>query len=123
MATLADGSLLIGWGAGGVSRLKGGELKDYGGPGSGYPMSATVSGFRKGGDGSVWALVAYLGIFRLDDSGHWHRIGSELPIPWNRLILFYADRQGSLWLGTEKQIYFLHRGETTFREIPAGARQ
>jgi signal transduction histidine kinase len=120
LTTLSDGSLLIGWYRGGVSRLKDGKFTDYGGPGSGLPPNAGVLRFQKGGDGSLWALVQDTGPFRLDESGHWHRIGSELPIHPTLNIPFYADRQGTLWVGTEKQMFFLRRGETTLHEIRGG---
>jgi signal transduction histidine kinase/ligand-binding sensor domain-containing protein len=121
LATLPDGSLLIGWfHGGGVSRLKDGKFTDYGGPGSGLPPNEAVLRFQMGGDASLWALVGYTGIFRLDESGHWHRIGSELPIHPTLTMPFYADRQGTLWVGTDKQMFFLRRGETTFHEIRGG---
>ncbi len=121
LTTLPDGSLLIGWlVGGGVSRLKDGRFTDYGGPGSGLSHNPEVLRFQKGGDGSFWALVANTGIFRLDESGHWHRIGPELPIHPTLNIPFYADRRGTLWVGTEKQMFFLRRGETTFHEIRGG---
>ena len=110
MTTTEDGSLLVGWSLGGVSLLKDGQFKDYGGSGSGFPEKAAVERFHKGGDGSVWALVNYWGVYRVDDGGHWHKIDSELSIPSN-LTLLYCDRQGTLWVGTEKEIFALGRGE------------
>jgi ligand-binding sensor domain-containing protein len=75
--------------------------------------------FHKGGDGSVWAVVNYRGVFRVNEGGHWQRVGAELPIPANPTLL-YCDRQGTLWLGTEKEIFFLGRGEKKFHQISSG---
>ena len=47
MITLADGSLLIGWSLGGISRLKDGQFRDFGGPHSGFPANGGWSGSRR----------------------------------------------------------------------------
>ena len=122
LTTLADGSLLIGWGLGGVSRLKNGEFKDYGGPGSGYPANATLSSFQKGGDGTLWALVAYQGMFRLDRertlAPNWIRIA--LPLEQADAFLCRPSRDFMARQREDKHS-FCAGGKRLFRRFRAAA--
>ena len=117
---LPDGSLLIGWISGGVNLLKDGQFKNYVEPGSGFPANATVDRLQKGGDGSIWAMLTSGDVFRVEGRGHWRRVGAELPDPRRDHPMFYADRQGTLWWGTEKQVFCLRPGQTRFHEISGG---
>ena len=119
MVSLSDGSLLIGWGGGGMSVLKNGQFKDLAGSTSSLFGGQVVQNLARGGDDTIWADVRGVGIFRMGDDGQWIRFGAYLPPP-SLQSLFHVDRQGTVWFGSEKEIYYLPRGTEKFQRIPVG---
>jgi signal transduction histidine kinase len=117
---LSDASLLVAWTTGGVSMLKNGRLLEVSGPGSGLE-GISIYRFGQGGDGSVLGMAVGRGVFRMNDGGRWTRVGVDWPLP-SYSSLFYVDRQGTVWFGTETAIFYLRRGEEKSHKLPVGGR-
>lgn len=110
LAAAADGSIWVGYGAGGVARYAGGALRD-----TNFPHPIDVMRLVQTKDGAIWVLLGrtenpLVRYFR----GHWTEIGSNWGLPG----LFGADlviaRDGTLWLSSAQGIYALRKGARTF---------
>jgi signal transduction histidine kinase/ligand-binding sensor domain-containing protein len=97
-----DGSLWIGFGGpGGVSRLRGRELRNYDAD-DGLPEALITSLFEDR-QGVVWA-GSLNGLFRLED-GRWHEVGGAAGLHVQIIDSVYEDTQGYLWLGTPGGVF------------------
>jgi ligand-binding sensor domain-containing protein len=95
--TSEDGSLWIGFGTGGVSRLYQGHLTSYL-PGNGVPYGRILS-IVSDHSGAIWIAGQY-GSSRFSD-GKWHRIGSEEGYPAPAAQSLFFDHGGTLWVATD----------------------
>jgi signal transduction histidine kinase/ligand-binding sensor domain-containing protein len=96
LCTSRDGSLWIGFSAGGISQLRNGHLKNYS-HADGVPDGGILS-IVENEDGSIWAGGQY-GLSRLDSS--WHQVGAETGYPAPGAQLLFVDRRGTLWVATD----------------------
>jgi signal transduction histidine kinase/ligand-binding sensor domain-containing protein len=92
-----DGSLWIGFGSGGISRLHAGRLKSYW-PQEGVPDGGTLS-IAEDGKGSIWAAGQY-GFSRFD-RGQWQRVGQDFGYLAPGAQSLLVDRRGTLWVATD----------------------
>ena len=91
-----EGSLWIGLGSGGISRLRDGRLRSYS-PRDGAPAGGLLS-IVEDLDGAIWAGGQYgLGKFA---AGRWSRIGAESGYPAPGAQSLLVDRRGDLWAAT-----------------------
>src|SRR5258708_13541925 len=97
LCTSRDGSLWIGFGSGGISRLRNGHLKNYS-HADGVPTGGILS-VVEDANGSIWAGGQY-GLAKLE-SGAWHEVGAELGYPPPRAQVLPLDRRGNLWVATD----------------------
>ncbi len=113
LLALPDGSLWIGYNAGGATHLKDGEVTNYSGA-QGFP-AARVRHFIQGPDGAIWAAV--VGGFARLEGGTWKRIREDWNYPgrsaWNMLV----DRERTMWVAAGQRIVFLPFGQKKFRDL------
>ncbi|HVR10792.1 MAG TPA: two-component regulator propeller domain-containing protein [Thermoanaerobaculia bacterium] len=91
-----DGSLWIGLGSGGISRMRDGRLRSYS-PRDGAPAGGLLS-IVEDLDGAIWAGGQYgFGKFV---AGRWSRIGAATGYPAPGAQSLLVDRRGDLWVAT-----------------------
>jgi signal transduction histidine kinase/ligand-binding sensor domain-containing protein len=97
-----DGTLWIGFGGpGGVSRLRGRELRNYDAD-DGLPEALITSLFEDR-RGVVWA-GSLNGLFRFED-GRWHHVDPAAGLRAQIIDGVYEDARGYLWLGTSDGVF------------------
>ena len=96
-----DGSLWIGFGTGGIGRLKDGRLQTYT-MDDGLPPGV-VSGVVEDRHGSMWAASAN-GLYQLS-AGRWRRVNLEAGVPARAINTVHVDGKGRLWVGTRAGAY------------------
>jgi signal transduction histidine kinase/ligand-binding sensor domain-containing protein len=109
---LPSGELWIGYYAGGVSLMKGGQLTDYG-EREGVPPG-WITAFAREDDGTIW-LAAREGLARFS-GGHWERIGDNWNFHGNAAHWILLDRQGTLWVAGGDTVAYLRKGAHTFED-------
>ena len=97
LCTSKDGSLWIGFSAGGISQLRNGHLRNYS-HAKGVPEGGILS-IVEDGNGSIWAGGQY-GLTKLD-SGRWRQVGAESGYPAPGAQVLFVDRRGTLWVATD----------------------
>jgi signal transduction histidine kinase/sugar lactone lactonase YvrE len=110
LLAMPDGGLWIGFASGGVSYLKGGQIKNYSEK-DGAP-SNSVRALAVDRQGVIWA--AALGGLARFDGAKWTRVGSDWSIagvPTTDLV----DRQGTLWVASGSNLYSLREGAKQFQ--------
>ena len=112
-----DGGLWVGYTNGGASFLKDGRLTNYS-ERDGLPVSR-VRYLAHDHDGSVWAAVVG-GLARFDGV-KWQRVKTDWNYPGKSAGALFVDPQGTLWVGSEKSIMFLPKGEKQFRDTGIAA--
>ena len=111
MAT-PDGGLWISFRPSGLGFLKDGHLKVFASPEE-LPESQVYC-FAHDPDGRVWAgTQTGLALF---DGTRWQDIGSAWNFTKQRIWSLFVDREGTLWVGSEKTIVFLPRGSKSFQQ-------
>lgn len=99
-----DGTIWVGYAAGGVARYSGGVLRDMGAPApTGY-----VQRFAQTADGAMWALLGRNNqplLRNLD--GKWEAIGESWGLPPLDGSDLLAARDGTLWVSAFQGLYFL----------------
>jgi ligand-binding sensor domain-containing protein len=96
-----DGSLWIGFGTGGIGRLKDRRLQMFAAE-DGLPPGV-VAGIVEDRRGLIWAASAN-GLYRLQ-SGHWSRVSLSTDVPTGVIDAVYADQQGRLWVGSRAGVF------------------
>ena len=96
-----DGSLWIGFGTGGIGRLKDRRLQTFE-ANDGLPPGV-VAGIVEDRRGLVWAASAN-GLYRFQD-GRWNRVSLAIGDTTGAADAVYADRQGRLWVSTRAGVY------------------
>jgi signal transduction histidine kinase/ligand-binding sensor domain-containing protein len=112
LLALPDGTLGIGFGAGGVSFLKDGIVKTYTDQG-GLP-DGTVRALVKDREGTIWAATLG-GLARMEGS-RWRAAGADWGFSGSATAAF-VDRKGALWVGTPDSLFFLPDGAKQFRKV------
>ena len=92
-----DGSLWMGFGSGGIGRLRDGEVAHFP-PGEGVPAGGILS-LVDDGAGSIWAAGQY-GFARFEN-GKWWRVGMEAGYAAPGAQALLVDRAGTLWVATD----------------------
>ena len=110
-----DGSFWIGF-AGGVSRIRHGELSNFG-EREGLP-SGVVRGLVGDASGRVYVATNTGGLFEFDGN-RWQKIGSKYGLPESSLDSTFIDRAGNFLVGTSIGIFQRRPGEETFRLVDA----
>ncbi|WP_317987900.1 sensor histidine kinase [Hyalangium gracile] len=108
------GGLWMGFSFGGVAFLEQGRVTRYGGA-EGAP-DRTVSAFATDKEGQLW-VAAVDGLFRLAGT-RWEKVGASWGYPGAPSRFVFVDRDGVLWVATDKTLLYLPRGARTF--VPTG---
>src|ERR1700743_285219 len=106
-----DGGLWIGLNWGGAIFLKDGHTIGYDlwkGVAQGAVYQFTVDQLS-----TLWAGTT-TGLAKFDGS-RWHRVGKDSGFSGKSAQALFVDRAGTLWVASEDTLFFLPRGETTFR--------
>jgi signal transduction histidine kinase/ligand-binding sensor domain-containing protein len=96
-----DGSVWIGFGTGGIGRLKDRRLETFT-TDDGLPPGV-VAAINEDQRGSIWAASAN-GLYRFQD-GRWDRISLVAGEPARSISGLYPDKQGRLWVGVRAGVY------------------
>ncbi|MBI3345624.1 MAG: hypothetical protein HY020_00255, partial [Burkholderiales bacterium] len=110
LALLPDGDIWLGLYAGGVARLRAGEVTHFG-PAEGLPPGRVLH-FARTADGSLWAAAAG-GLARFHD-GRWQRIGSDWGYEATGADYVFVDSRNVLWVTSGGVLSFLRPGEHRF---------
>ena len=105
-----DGSLWIGFGAGGISRLRDGVVTNYGFR-DGIP-TGTITGLVEDRDGTIWA-ASNAGASRFSN-GHWRLLDGRSGLSNASVQALFVDRRGTLWAGTSSGIFRRTAGVDVF---------
>ena len=97
-----DGGLWIGFGTGGIGRLKDGRLQAFTTDAAGLPPGV-VAGIVEDRRGVIWAASAN-GLYRFHGGG-WSHVSLASGVTTGVVDAVYADRQGKLWVGTRAGVY------------------
>jgi signal transduction histidine kinase/ligand-binding sensor domain-containing protein len=103
-----DGSLWIGFGTGGVSRLYRGRLTSYP-PGEGVPLGGILS-IVSDHSGTVWIAGEY-GFSRFRQ-GRWHAISADEGYSAPAAQTLLVDHHGTLWVATDGYNFHLSKNPT-----------
>jgi ligand-binding sensor domain-containing protein len=106
-----DDDLWIGYGFGGISRLRHGQLTNY--DMKGLP-SGSVNGFARRPDGVLWAATTK-GLMRLVD-GQWQPVGDSAGFAGHHVVWMQQVR-GILWVMDADAAYALDPGANRFRSV------
>jgi signal transduction histidine kinase/ligand-binding sensor domain-containing protein len=110
-----DGNLWIAFMAGGVGRLRGGELTYYRAQ-RGGPPSSSANVIFESRDGAVW-LGSSRGLFKLDGQ-KWERAALDAANAEQVIWDIHEDRNGDIWIAAGSGV-FRKRGREAFRQVPA----
>ena len=105
-----NGDLWIAFGDKGVSRLRGGRTTDYS-ESDGLPSKGVWS-LTQDLEGAIWAGTEG-GLFRFEHD-HWQPVGADWGVPPGKAQATYVDRNGTLWVASERNIIFLPPGSKKF---------
>jgi signal transduction histidine kinase len=110
----ANGGLWIGHHLGGVSHLDGGHLVNYG-QAQGLPRSS-VMGMAIAADGTLWVGTTR-GLYRLEGE-RWQPANATWNLPADPVDEVVLDRDRTLWMMSNDQIFYLRAGATRFERLP-----
>jgi signal transduction histidine kinase/ligand-binding sensor domain-containing protein len=121
LLSAADGSVWVGYGAGGIARYASGVLRDANAPRS----IENVQQLLQTRDGAIWGLlsgsdrplVRFL-------NGKWLEVGGGWGLPVEQGVRLLVARDGTLWFATSKRLFFLRPGSRRFEPssfIPTGS--
>lgn len=106
-----EGGLWIGYQVGEASFLENGNVHNYFYRADNMPRGTVIS-FLEDQDGSIWAAAAGgLGHF---SGGTWHQIGPDLGFDSVEASYLLQDREGTLWVTTTNDVYFVAKGAREF---------
>lgn len=108
-----NGSLWVGFTAGGVSRIRHGRVRNYG-ERDGF-TDGRVNAIVEGPDGIVWAGTRH-GIYRLVDD-RWEEIGPQHGLTEDAAATVYMNRAGTLWAATSGGVFRWEPEQDKFRFI------
>jgi signal transduction histidine kinase/ligand-binding sensor domain-containing protein len=111
-----EGSLWVGYHAGGITRIKGTEITNYG---EADGLSGTqITGFALDEQGTLWAGTS-VGLKRFAN-GRWSSVGLDWNLSPGTVAFPLLDRQGRIWVMQRNAVYYLARGSHSFihREVP-----
>ena len=100
-----DGSLWIGLGSSGISRLRNGHLENFA-PTDGVPSGGVLS-IVEDKNGSIWAGGRY-GFSKFENE-RWRPIGQEFGYPAPGAQALFVDHAGTLWVATDGLTFGLSR--------------
>jgi signal transduction histidine kinase/ligand-binding sensor domain-containing protein len=107
------GLLWVGFDEGGVSRIRGTEVRNYG-PADGLPTTS-VRAVVQDGDGAIW-VASLGGLFRLRDE-RWSPPSNTRGLPAGPALSAMFDATGSLFVSTRDAVFRRRAGSTTFETI------
>lgn len=114
LALARDGTMWIGFGGiGGVSRVRGGELRNYSSL-DGLPRAIVLSVLEDHA-GVAWA-VTVLGLYRLSND-RWTAVTDQQGLPQGAISSMYEDRRGDLWVGTSNGTYRCFAAGAQFAQV------
>ena len=106
-----EGGLWIGYTLGEATLLENGSIHNYLYK-EDKPPRGTVISFLQVEDGTIWAAAASgLGHF---SGGKWQRIEGDMHFDSKEASYLFQDRQGTLWVTTTNNVYFLAKGAKEF---------
>lgn len=108
---LPNGDLWVGYYSGEIVLLRQGHAMNYTSA-EGVP-AARIMGFAQDREGTIWAATLG-GLARLEGS-RWKQVGKDWNFPGVSPQAAFVDRQGTLWVATEKTIVFLPAGAKAFQ--------
>jgi PAS domain S-box-containing protein len=103
LLALPNGDLWIGFVDDGVSRLRDGRNTNYTNA-DGLPLG-TVFSLAQDREGAIWAGTNG-GLARFDHD-QWKLVGNDLGYPGAKAMALFVDRRGTLWIASEKAVFFL----------------
>ncbi len=106
-----DGGLWVSFRPSGLGFLKDGQIKIFTRPGD-LPKSQVYS-FARTPDDRVWAGT-HDGLYFFNGSG-WTEVGAEWNFTPNRVRHLLTDKDGTLWVSTDKFLAFLPSGAKNFQ--------
>ena len=115
MLVARDGSIWIGFAAGGIARYRNGQLIDTNVPnGQAYVMNIVESA-----DGAIWAMMGGGSppILRFAD-GRWQSMVNQFGSPGEGNVDALPAKNGTLWITTTSGVFTVHPGEKRFRRMP-----
>lgn len=112
--TAVDGALWVGFRYGGVSTLKGDDLRHFSAS-DGLPTS-TVYRLAEDAEGRLWAATFTGPAFF--DGKRWARPTAAMGYPGRQARTVFRDREGSLWIATENAVVVLRPGASAFVTVP-----
>jgi signal transduction histidine kinase/ligand-binding sensor domain-containing protein len=117
LLTARDGTLWVGFGQGGLARMREGSSEAI------VPSTADpdrwIQSLAEGGDGGIWAAVVRGGILRWQ-----HTRLTKFEVPGgqrNNISSLYCTRDGSIWFSTSDDFGYFDNG--VFRSFPIKDRQ
>ncbi len=113
-----DASLWVGFGGGGISRVRGGRVKNYG-QGDGF-TGRRVTQFVEDHDGTLWA-ASRAGLYRFAHE-RWELVGSAQGLPEGPVYKIYQDRSDTLWLGTSAGVFRREKARRDFHVVDESIR-
>jgi ligand-binding sensor domain-containing protein len=106
-----EGGLWIGYTLGEATLLENGNVHNYLYKAE-KPPKGTVISFLQVEDGTIWAAAASgLGHF---SGGNWQRIEGDMHFDSKEASYLFQDREGTLWVTTTNNVYFLAKGAKEF---------
>ena len=110
-----DGALWLGFGSGGVARLRNGEIERHASSVDGL-FDTYVTAMLERRDRSVW--VGGQGGLAQFDGTRWRRIGPDEGLPAHTVYALHEDDRGRLWVGTSIGV-FRREGGRPFERMAA----
>jgi ligand-binding sensor domain-containing protein len=109
----SDGSLWLGFYAGGVDRIRNGRLERYGKT-AGFGRTRVMFVVQDA-TGAVWAGNQD-GIYRFDGA-QWKRADARLGLPDAGAFDAYQDSRHNFWIATRRGVYERLAGQSTFTRV------
>ncbi|RDS80850.1 hypothetical protein DWU98_12965 [Dyella monticola] len=119
LSIVSNDELWVGTSDGVISHLKSGHITNY--PVSKINREGPVFCFATTPDGTLWVAAGHE-LLRYGTNG-FTRVGSDWNYPPDmQSVWMVVDRQGTLWLATDKELLFLRKGAHRFEHtgIPTG---
>jgi len=118
LAVMPNGDVWVGYGEGGTSLYRHGELNNVPAPTPDYVMDFARVPNR--------GLLATLGrsdhqLMQLNN-GHWSDVAASLGLPNEQPVKMFASRDGAVWLTTLGSLMVLHAGAARFERVPVTLR-
>lgn len=108
------GGLILGFGPGGVGRLKDGKFTPFGHE----KITGSVMALAEDHEGGIWsAMTGKVGLARYKN-GRWDLVDESWNAPEGLVFSLAVDHRGDLWAAGDQMLYRLRAGSRRFEKIP-----